>query len=185
MSTPARYGATQIYGCTVVIILDGRGVFIGHYPQIDSTGGITMDDEVSADMEIVEPLNKVLSDLEGTVELTTSAKVWVVHNVPRHIGPFNMLQYTRNRPGWQAIVKVLTEKFGVQEGNIRSQPYHSTAPETTNQIGKIVVDWVPMTDGANLHVYFNSETPVRYVYDADGNNCRLDPEDQPNGIAKI
>ena len=96
-----------------------------------------------------------------------------------------MLQYTRNRPGWQAIVKVLTEKFGVQEGNIRSQPYHSTAPETTNQIGKIVVDWVPMTDGANLHVYFNSETPVRYVYDADGNNCRLDPEDQPNGIAKI
>ena len=86
MSTPARYGATQIYGCTVVIILDGRGVFIGHYPQIDSTGGITMDDEVSADMEIVEPLNKVLSDLEGTVELTTSAKVWVVHNVPRHIG---------------------------------------------------------------------------------------------------
>ncbi|KAJ5415209.1 hypothetical protein N7465_003904 [Penicillium sp. CMV-2018d] len=144
-----------------------------------------MDDEASAEMEIGKPLREGLGAHEEAVEFTTSAKVWVVHNVPRHIGRFNEPQYTRNRPGWQAIVKVLTEQFGVEEGNIRSQPYQSTASETTNQLGKIVVDWVPMTDGANLYVYFNSETPARYVYDADGNNCRLDPEDQPNGIAKI
>lgn len=36
-----------------------------------------------------------------------------------------------------------------------------------------------------IHIKLKEDIAVRYVYDADGNNYRLDPEDQPNGIAKI
>lgn len=182
MSTPARWGATQIYGCTVVIIVDGRGLFIGHYPQIDSMGQITMDNDLTAQLEIADPLQKGLSKSILSIDLTTEAKVWVVHNVPRNLPSFAVNGYTQDRPGWQTIVQTLKEEFGVQERNIRSQPYQSTSPESRDNLGKVVVDWRPMNDGATLDIYFNSGTPVKYQYDAEGNNCRPHKDNQNGAI---
>jgi len=33
----ASYTATEIYGCTVLVVVDGRGVTIGHFPEESGT----------------------------------------------------------------------------------------------------------------------------------------------------
>ncbi|KAJ5587012.1 uncharacterized protein N7459_002777 [Penicillium hispanicum] len=43
----AQCGATDVYGCTIVIMLDGNDLLIGHYPQVSAGGTITMNDKAA------------------------------------------------------------------------------------------------------------------------------------------
>ena len=138
-----------------------------------------MDDRAAAELEIVDPLVEGLGD--GKIDISTAAQVWVVHNIPSAIQSSMAAQmFTRRRPGWQAIVHALTD-FGIQERNIKSQPYQAKIPEGRNHLGKVIVDWIPMSDGgANMNLYFNSPTPLWYVFDAKGNNCGLGGDSPAN-----
>ena len=57
------YGATEIYGCAVLVVVDGRSVTIGHFPQ-ELGSSITMENEQHTQQKIIDPMerNLVLAD---------------------------------------------------------------------------------------------------------------------------
>jgi hypothetical protein len=152
--TAALYGASEIYGCTVVIVLDGQGAVIGHYPQ-EYGNVITMNDAAATQKKIITPLETAL-DL---IDFTTQTQAYIVHSS------------TDKSTGYNAIVQALTEN-DMPKTNIHSMPY-TAGLSTVGHRGKVVVQWELKEDGgARLKLYVQNEEPV-YVrdFDKDKNPC--------------
>lgn len=150
------YGATEIYGCTVLVVVDGRSVTIGHFPQ-ESGSSITMENEQQTQKKIIGKMeeNLVLADY------TTRSVAYIVHSA------------TQSSVGYRKIKEYLVNE-NVSEGNIHSKPY-TAGLSTVGHRGKVLVTWDPKDEGgATMKVYIQNDNPI-YVrdYDANGDPCEL------------
>ncbi|KAJ5981140.1 hypothetical protein N7481_008438 [Penicillium waksmanii] len=157
--TAALYGTSEIYGCTVVVVLDGQGAVIGHYPQ-EYGSEMTMDNAEATQKKIITPLEAAL-DL---IDFTTQTQAYIVHSSDK---PFK----TKQSIGYKAIVQALTDN-DMSETNIHSMPY-AAGYSIVGHRGKVVVQWELKEDGgARLKLYVQDELPV-YLrdFDEDRNPC--------------
>lgn len=153
----ASYGATEIYSCTVVVILDGSGVSIGHFPQ-EAGPVITMQNEAATDKRIITPKIENLS----MVDYSTQSVAYIVHSAT-----------TTSSVGYRRIEDFLVGS-DVSEENIHSIPY-TAGRSTVSHRGKVVVTWEPKQEGgATMKLYLQNDEPI-YVrdFDANGNPCML------------
>ncbi|KAL4938947.1 hypothetical protein BDV06DRAFT_225525 [Aspergillus oleicola] len=153
---PAIYGATEIYGCTVVIVMDAGGLVIGHFPE-ETGSSITLESETATNIKIIEPLFDQLVQ----VDWTDQAVAYIVHSRRSAV------------KGLKAIKDALMDN-GVSQANIKESIYTSGL-STVGSKGKIVVTWEPLNEGGTeLQLCIQNDNPV-YVrqFDQDGNPCAL------------
>ncbi|KAL2811811.1 hypothetical protein BDW59DRAFT_177061 [Aspergillus cavernicola] len=95
VQTPAIYGATEIYGCTVVIVLDVGGLAIGHYPE-EVGNTITLDSVAATKKHITDPLFNDLSVYTSGLSTVGSRGKVVVTWEPLDEGGAELQLYIQN-----------------------------------------------------------------------------------------
>lgn len=141
---------TAFYGCILVVIVTGHGVFIGHFAQeITGSGACTTMTDPNAVKNILIPKLNVAED-ETDMEDHEERKAWIVYSD----------DLPTSAPGYKAIMDDLKDHMGIQESNIKSISYRRGGGEEGNT-DKQAVQWVPKADaiGATLTVYIISDTP--------------------------
>ncbi|KAL9129283.1 MAG: hypothetical protein Q9217_002230 [Psora testacea] len=153
----ARYTTSEFYGCTVVVVVNGLNVVIGHYGEV--AGCVVMEDNSAVQNRIIRPLEENLA----FCDFDDNAHAWIIHTS------------SQNSVGYKAIQKSL-RKFGVEAANIKDRLYPSSSgvggfPGLSK--GKVVVDWESKEQGnkATMKVYIEGDTP-KFTQDYD---CNGDP----------
>ena len=155
----ASYSTKEFYGCTVVVIVDGKSVIIGHFAQETVTSS-----EVCISMTNAQIVNtKIIPKLEEA-ELMFDAD----ENTQAYI----VTPASESTVGYKLISQNL-EDYGVVSTNIHNVNY---APTFSGQnfdgpVGKAVVTWAPNANGgATLDVYIQNNSPIfEQAYDGNGN----------------
>jgi hypothetical protein len=155
----AVYAPSEFYGCTLVVIVNGHGVVIGHFAQEKPGNVVCMEDDASVKSMITK-----LEDAEALVDVDNRAgtSAWIVYSDDT----------TTSSPGYKAIFKNLNDadRMNISKYNISSIPYRrGTGGGNTD---KLVVQWKPKDDnsGATLNVYIRSDTAAYTgTYDCNGN----------------
>lgn len=159
------YAPTPFYGCTIVVVANGKGVMIGHFAEDGPYGVecVAMNDKASADKMV-----KKIEDAEALVDLDNveGTQAWIVYSN----------DVAKSSPGYKAIYENLNseDRLAIPPGNIKPLPYPrgSGTGETSGDFDKLVVQWQPKDDGsgATLNVYIRSDTPAfTGNYDCNGN----------------
>ncbi|KAL4789783.1 hypothetical protein BDV19DRAFT_15266 [Aspergillus venezuelensis] len=135
VQSPGIYGASEIYGCTVVVVMDARSLVIGHFPE-ETGDSITLEIAVATEIKIVGPLSEKLV----MVEWTDQAVAYIVRSSRRAVH------------GLGEIKEALMNN-GVAQANIKEYVYTSGL-STVGSRGKIVLTWDPLDEGgAELRLY--------------------------------
>jgi len=92
----AVYVPTEFYGCTLIVIINGHGVIIGHFAQEKSGNVICMQDQKSVDDKISK-----LEEAESKVDVDNVAdtRAWIIYSDDTS---------TRS-PGYKAIMNNLVD----------------------------------------------------------------------------
>lgn len=133
----SAFTTAEFYGCTVVIVIDGRRTMIGHFNQEQ---GNCADVLTSSDVTEESILTRIADELN--VDFETTAKAWIIASTPNAV----------NSPGYKDIVELL-KAFDVQEDNITSVPYSASSgvggfPGLAR--GKAVVTRDENSDGSSI-----------------------------------
>ena len=155
----AVYAPSEFYGCTLVVIVNGHGVVIGHFAQEKPGNVKCMEDDASVKSMITK-----LEDAEALVDVDNQAgtRAWIIYSD----------DLSTSSPGYKAIFKNLNdaERMNIPKDNITPIPYRrGNAGGNTD---KLVVQWKPKDDnsGATLIVYIRSDTAAfTGTYDCNGN----------------
>ena len=163
--TASSFTTALFYGCTVVIVVDGTGVIIGHSAQetgdpSDPTGQracTSMTNQAVVNSQIVPEL----VDAELTVDGNENTQAWILNTAGT------------NFVGYKAILSNL-EDHGVESQSIHNFPYPSGSAMMNfdGLVGKAVVTWTPNSsgNGATLAVYIQDNSPIfEQAYDSNGN----------------
>ena len=158
------YTTAYFYGCTVVIVVYGQGLTIGHYAQEQAKPGtngqascIAMTDRTLVENNIIERL------VEETLmaDYTADTRAWIITSSGTGTIGYN-------------LIREYFEENDMLAGNIIPFAYTATSAFTnfeSGPIGKAVVEVVPKKDGsgATINVYIQSDTPSwSGNYDASG-----------------
>ncbi|KAI9841925.1 MAG: hypothetical protein M1837_000311 [Sclerophora amabilis] len=156
-STAAVFTTSEFYGCTVLIVADGKSVIIGHYGEVSGKCE-TMTDQNAVNSKIIKPFqdSAAMADFDGNTQ------AWIINTGGK------------NTVGYKSIVASL-EDFDMDRVNIHEHRYAGGAgtgsfPGVPK--GKAVVEWVPKADGtgATLKIYIENNEPIfTEVYDCNGN----------------
>ena len=156
----AVFAPTEFYGCTLVVIVNGHGVIIGHFAQESAGAGgcTTMTDEKAVKTKLIP----VLETAEANVDVDGHAdtRAWIV--LSDDVG--------EDAPGYKAIMENLKDQMGVQTKNIKKIAYRRGGGGGNSD--KLAVQWKVKTDGsgATLTVYIRSnEHKFHQDYDCEGN----------------
>ena len=165
----AVYSPTVFYGCTMVVIVSGRGIVIGHFAQ--GSQGSYADpacrlDTKAAVKKYIDQLENAEADADID-EAPETARVWIVHS--NTVG--------KSSDGYKAFRENF-EKLGIPDANIQEicyNPSSGTGEPRPDNLDKLAVQWKPKADGsgATATVYIRSDTP-KFVghYDCNGDLVR-------------
>ncbi|KAL8910678.1 MAG: hypothetical protein Q9171_004054 [Xanthocarpia ochracea] len=155
----AVYAPSEFYGCSLVVIVNGHGVVIGHFAQEKPGNVKCMEDDASVKLMISK-----LEDAESLVDVDDQAgtRAWIVYSDDT----------TTSSPGYKAIFENLNDadRMNIPKDNITSTPYRRGNGGGNSD--KLVVQWKPKDDnsGATLIVYIRSDTAAfTGTYDCNGN----------------
>lgn len=159
----ASYTTALFYGCTVVIVVDGTGVIIGHFAQQTGTPGnpsavcTSMTDQEVVNSQIIPKL----VEAELMVDGNENTQAYII--TPASVSTV----------GYQAISSNLQD-HGVEPANIHHVYYPSGSAfmNFDGPVGKAVVTWTPNKSGsgATLDVYIQDNSPIfEQAYDGSGN----------------
>lgn len=148
--TAANYAPTPFYGCTVVVIVNGHGIVIGHFAEVNPFSQVTCMQDPRSVTDMIDKLESA----EAAVDTGTGARAWIVYSddVPM------------TSPGYTAIVDNLVQYAEIPASNITPVPYRRGMGGKNTD--KLVVQWIPTTDaggrttGATLNVYIRSNIPT-------------------------
>ena len=158
-SKSAAFAPTLFYGCTIVVIVNGKGVVIGHFAEVKPNAGACLNDAASV-KAIIDKLETAEAFVD--IENVDGTRAWIVYSndIPT------------SSPGYRAIFANLNDPNGlnIPADNIEGFPY--TRGNGAGDSGKIVVEWQSNDDGsgATLKVYIRQNSP-RFTgnYDCNGN----------------
>ncbi|KAK2742718.1 hypothetical protein FQN57_005173 [Myotisia sp. PD_48] len=142
---PAKYAASEITGCTVVVVIDGMNIVLGHFAEESRGGeGYTLENPAATDKIVKKLDNEMVAG-----DWTTQAVAYIVHSNNTSTG----------KKGVQKLEACL-KKHQVPAANIREHRYHAGA-STVGHRGKVVVTLDPLPAGrAMLRLYISNDTPV-------------------------
>ncbi|KAI4169616.1 MAG: hypothetical protein LQ343_005555 [Gyalolechia ehrenbergii] len=155
----AVFAPTEFYGCTLVVIVNGHGVVIGHFAQ-EKPGDIKcMQDQASVN-SMIDKLET--AEAEVDVDNVADTRAWIIYSDDT----------SQTSPGYKAIFSNLNDKnvMNIPEGNIKPITYRRGGGGGNTD--KLVVQWQPNSDnsGATLTVYIRSDTAAfTGNYDCNGN----------------
>ncbi|KAI4186291.1 MAG: hypothetical protein LQ346_005717 [Caloplaca aetnensis] len=156
--TAAVYAPSEFYGCTLVVVVNGHGVLIGHFAQEKPGNVVCMEDDAS-----VKSMISKLEDAESLVDVDNQAgtRAWIIYSDDT----------TTSSPGYKAIFGNLNggNRLNITKDDITPIPYRRG--NGGGNTDKLVVQWAPKDDnsGATLTVYIRSDTAAYTgTYDCDG-----------------
>ena len=179
----ASYTTALFYGCTVVIIVDGKGVIIGHFaqetgsPNNPSVSCYSMTNTQLVNSQIIPKL----LDAEAMFDADENTHAYIITPAGT------------SSVGCQLISSNLQD-HGVETANIHYIYYPSgTAFQNFDgPVGKAVVTWVPNAGGgATLDVYIQDNSPIfEQVYDSNGNPvgtpaCAVNSKHKRQGVCAL
>ena len=153
----AVYAPTEFYGCTLVVVVNGNGIIIGHFAQ-EKPGNIKcMEDNTS----IQSMINK-LEDAESEIDVDDvyGTRAWIIYSD----------DVSQTSAGYQAIYKNLNgeDRLNIPKDSIKDITYRRGGGGGNSD--KLVVQWQPANDGGGtLHVYIRSDAAAFVgTYDKTG-----------------
>ena len=158
----ASYTTALFYGCTVVIIVDGKGVIIGHFAQETGTpGASTVSCTSMTNTQVVNTqIIPKLEDAELLYDGNENTQAYIITPA------------STTTVGYQLISQNLQD-HGVETANIHNVHYPSGSAfqNFDGPVGKAVVTWTPNANGgATLDVYIQDNSPIfEQAYDSNGN----------------
>ena len=159
VNTAAVYAPTEFYGCTLVVVVNGNVVMIGHFAQEKPGNVVCKEDSAS-----VKSMISKLETAEAEVDLDDVAgtQAWIIYSDDTG----------KTSAGYEAIFSNLNDedKLNIPESNISPIPYRRGGGG--GNFDKLVVQWAPNSDnsGATLNVYIRSNNPsFTGTYDCNGN----------------
>ena len=153
----------------MVVIVNGRGVVIGHFAQGSqgsySDAACKLNTEAAVEQHIIVPLETAESktDIDDDGK---NARAWIVHSDT----------VDKESPGFKKIEENLmsNQRMKIPKANVVPVPYRAssgTGSPRPDLLDKLAIQWEPKADrsGAKLTVYIQSDTP-RFVgyYDCSG-----------------
>ena len=179
----ASFTTALFYGCTVVIVVDGKGVIIGHFAQ--ETGSPNNPSASCYSMTNTQVVNSQiipkLVDAEAMVDADESTQAYIITPA------------ATSSVGYQLISSNLQD-HGVETANIHYvyYPSGSAFQDFNGPVGKAVVTWVPKTGGgATLDVYIQDNSPIfEQAYDSNGNPvgtpaCAVNSKHKRQGVCAL
>jgi len=152
------YAPSEFYGCTLVVIVNGHGVVMGHFAEEKPNKVVCLQDQASVDQ-----IKDKLETAEAMVDVDNvkDTQAWIIYSDDI---PTSSL-------GYKAIHKNLADKdmMNIPTANIHNVSYRRGGGGGNSD--KLVVQWSPKSDGseATLHVYIRSDTPAfTGHYDCNG-----------------
>ena len=155
----AVYAPTEFYGCTLVVIVNGHGVIIGHFAQEKPGNVVCMEDQASVE-KMIDSLET--AEVEVDVDNVPGTRAWIIYSD----------NISKTSPGYTAIMDNLTGLMNIPAANIGSIRYRRGGGGGIND--KLVVQWSPNLDGtgAALNVYILSDTATfTGNYDCNGDTA--------------
>ena len=157
--TAAVYAPSEFYGCTLVVVVNGHGILIGHFAQEKPGNVVCMEDAAS-----VSSMISKIENAEATVDIDNvdGTQAWIIYSDDT----------SQTSPGYKAIFSNLNDedRLNIPSSQITPVPYRrGNAGGNTD---KLVVQWQPKDDntGATLTVYIRSDTAAfTGTYDCNGN----------------
>ena len=179
----ASYTTALFYGCTVVIIVDGKGVIIGHFAQQTGKPG------------------------DPSTSCTSMTEILVVNTqiIPRLVNAELLVDGDENTQAYiitpaststvgYALISSNLQDHGVEIANIHNvyYPSGSAFQNFDGPVGKAVVTWVPNPlGGATLDVYIQDNSPIfEQAYDSNGNPvgtpaCAVNSKHKRQGVCAL
>ena len=162
--TEAVYAPTEFYGCTLVVVVNGHGIMIGHFAQEKPGNVKCMEDDAS-----VESMISKLEDAESEVDLDSvdGTQAWIIYSDDT----------SKTSAGYKAIFANLNDedRLNIPSDHITPVPYRRGGGGGNSD--KLVVQWKPNDDdsGATLTVYIRSDTAAfTGNYDCNGDPVSSD-----------
>ena len=144
-----QFTTVEFYGCTVVIVIDGKNTFIGHFNQQSGSCSDVLTNSGVTKTSILNIIDKAM----GADEFQDTAKAWILASTPN----------AANAPGYKDLVQHL-QTFEVAEDNIAlvQYPASSGTGEFPNlPQGKAVVSRTVNGDGTStIQLYIQADNPV-------------------------
>lgn len=155
----AAFTTSEFYGCTVVIIVDGHGVIIGHFAEVGTPACTSMTNQNSINTQVIPKLDDAWNFVDGS----SDSRAYILINVVEGTTCI----------GYKSIVQNLLDN-DVLSQNIHPILYvgSSGTGEFPGVKGKAVVTWTPNAagNGALLDVYIQDNSPIlEQAYDSNGN----------------
>lgn len=184
----ALYATTEFYGCTVIIVFNGKDFILGHYceevPEIldlsEKAKGKGKEGESSTDAlkKILQKGAKVLSDMNAindkitvplankmeTLDTPAHTRIWIIHS----------RLYSRYSDGIRFLVEEL-KPMNIGNNQIGLIQYHATGSvggTRKGPRGKCVIQWVPRGNGrsATFRLFVEHDEPIyERDFDCNGN----------------
>ena len=179
----ASFTTVLFYGCTVVIVVDGKGVIIGHFAQ--ETGDPNNPTAMCASMTDSTVVNTQIIPKLVNAELMSDAD----ENTQAYI----ITPASTTSVGYQLISSNL-QSHGVETANIHRvyYPAGNAFQSFDGPVGKAVVTWVPNAGGgATLDVYIQDNSPIfEQAYDSNGNPvgtpaCAVNSKHKRQGVCAL
>ncbi|KAL6716911.1 hypothetical protein ACLMJK_004823 [Lecanora helva] len=167
------YSTVEFYGCTVVIVVDGKQTYIGHFNQQSGDCADVLTKSAVTKSSILNKIDNVMD----TDEFQNTAKAWIIASTPN----------AKNAPGYKDLVQHLGT-YEVKESNVHLVQYPASSgigehPGIAK--GKAVVARTKKSDGkSTVKVYIEHDHPTRTLnYNAKGNPTKKKRDSRPRAVA--
>ncbi|ODM15141.1 hypothetical protein SI65_09380 [Aspergillus cristatus] len=161
-NTPQRFATTEFFGCTIVTVMDGRNVFIGHFAEENHCGKLLTDEAT------VE--NVIIGEMENYFNPGAWSSESMAYILYKPQGGAS-----RTATGLDMLKDEMV-RGGLRKENVQIKPYAAVGgamADTSGPKGKVLVDWTKNQGGGNhLAYYAESDRPLyQQNFDAQGNPC--------------
>jgi hypothetical protein len=114
--TAAVYAPSELYGCTLVVVVNGHGILIGHFAQEKPGDVVCMQDPPSVNSMISK-----LGDAQATVDVDNveGTQAWIIYSDDTYQSP----------PGYKAIFSNLNDQDRLPLKTI-FKPVQTTTPRS-------------------------------------------------------
>jgi hypothetical protein len=161
------YSTGVCYGCTVVVVASGKGIYLGHFQEEVGSESVFNDPTSSIFIE------KVSGPFEDSMIENNEA---FANQRPYMVMAMPYMSYSGSGFKYRAAVQALEEGFRERylDGTLRTQGYRQRfiKDEALDKTaaGKVVVQWLPPSSGgdARLIVHVEDNVLVDAHYNADG-----------------
>ena len=160
----------EYYGCTILVIHDGKNAMLGHFKQ--AQGPMSKDDDTLKSVQktqnnIIEPTG----EYEALVDADSNTRAWIV-------APSD----SNTAVGTKALIKHLTDSeesggYGINKNNVKYQGYTRGGENEEGHFpgqarGKTIIRWTHKPDGsgATMDIFAgNNDSIFSQEYDCAGN----------------